>query len=417
MGKLTVRQVQTLSTGPRLHSDGNGLYLCVKASGRKSWIFRYKFGKNRREMGLGSVEVTGLAEARELTHAQRRLLAQGIDPIDARNARIAAAAAEATPRLWGEAIKDFIASRRTEWRSNKPDKGKKYKRPDGTEEGAQEHQWRQSLEDHGPDLTLPVTAITTSVVLDCLRPLWKPRNQGGRTETATRVRGRIERIWDAEKIAGHVTGDNPARWKGHLEAVLPRTARLKQKRSHLALPYSEAPALYHALCERTSKTARATLFTLLTVARTNEVVGLRDLSEIDFNTGLWLIPGDRMKANVDHEIPLVQEALDLLADLPADQPPFDLSENAMLFFLQRDRPKGLGLPYTIHGLRSTFRDWVAEETLYSNEVAEMAIAHQIKNKAEAAYRRGKLRRKRILLMRDWLAYLRGEWVSPLEDIT
>lgn len=415
MGKLTVRQVQTLGTG--FHSDGDGLYLCVKASGRRSWIFRYSFDGKRREMGLGSVEVTGLADARKRAVEQRRLLTEGIDPIAARTARTAQLVQEKAPlRLWGEAVQDFIASRRTEWRSSRAGKGKKHRRPDGTEEGAQEHQWRQSLEDHGPDLTLPVTAITTSVVLDCLRPLWKPRDQGGRTETATRLRGRIERIWDAEKIAGHVAGDNPARWKGHLEAVLPKAERLKQTRPHPALPYSEAPALYQALRERTSKTARATLFTLLTAARTNEVVGLRNLSEIDFNTGIWLIPGDRMKADVDHEIPLVQEALDLLAELPADQPPFDLSENTMLFFLQRAGPKGLGLPYTIHGLRSTFRDWVAEETLYSNEVAEMAIAHQIKDKSEAAYRRGKLRKKRILLMRDWLAYLRGEWVSPLEDI-
>lgn len=409
LNRLSARQVATLGAG--LHADGGGLYLQVSKTGSRSWIFRYRLNGRLRDMGLGSARDISLQEARQEAAAARGKRALGIDPLTARSEQRAQG-----QRLWGEAVADFIAARRTEWRTNAPGKGKKHTRPDGTEEGAQEHQWRQSLEDHGPDFQMPVAAITTQVVLQCLRPLWKPRSQGGKPETATRLRGRIARIWDAEKLAGNVSGDNPARWEGHLEAVLPKAEKLKEVRPHPALPYKDAPALYQALRPRTSKTAKAMLFTLLTAARTGEVTGMPNLREINFEAKVWLIPGERMKAAVDHEIPLVQEAIDLLAGLPPDQPPFDLSENAMLYMLQRDPPKGLGLPYTIHGLRSTFRDWVAEETLYSNEVAEMAIAHQIRDKAEAAYRRGKLRKKRVLLMQDWLAYLRGEWKSPLDTV-
>ena len=151
---------------------------------------------------------------------------------------------------------------------------------------------------------------------------------------------------------------------------------------------------------------RSLRFLLLTAARTQEVTGMPDLSEVDFERGLWLIPAERMKADVDHEVPLVPEALELLRGLPADKPPFALSENSMLYFLQREPPRGLAIPYTVHGLRSTFRDWVAETTSHSREVAEMAIAHQVKDKTEAAYRRGKLREKRRVLMADWLHYLK-----------
>lgn len=405
INRLSARQVTTL--GPGLHADGGGLYLQVTSSSSRSWIFRYRLGGRLHDMGLGSVRDIPLQEARQKAADARRQLADGTDPLTAKAEKRAKG-----QRLWGAAVDDFIETHKSEWRSSQKDKGKKFTREDGTVIGAQEHQWRQSLEDHGPDFKLPVASVTTQVILDCLKPLWKPRDQGGRTETATRVRGRIERIWYSERQKGNVAGENPARWKGHLEFLLPSPEKLKQTRHHPALPYEQAPALYAALKDRASPAARALRFLLLTAARTEEVIGMPNLYEIDRKKALWLIPGQRMKADVDHEVPLVPEALELLKGLDADAPPFDLSENAMLYFLQRDPPKGLGFKYTVHGLRSTFRDWVSETTHYPREVAEMSLAHQIKDKTEAAYRRRKLRAKRILLMEDWYRYLTG--MPPLD---
>lgn len=403
INRLTARQVATL--GPGYHADGGGLYLQVTAAGSRSWIFRYRDGKRLRDMGLGSTRDVTLQQARGEAATARQQRASGLDPIEARAAaRLSARAA--TERLWGQAVDDFIANIRSEWKSTRDPRSKKVRGDDGETIGTQENQWRQSLKEYGPPADMPIRTVTTQGVLDALRPIWQPRDQGGKPETATRVRGRVERIWDAERVAGNVSGDNPARWKGHLEHLLPAPEKLKQRRHHPALPYDQAPALYAALRFRTSRTARALRFLLLTAARTQEVTGMPDLSEIDFERGLWLIPGERMKAEVDHEVPLVPEALELLRGLPPEKPPFALSENSMLYFLQRPAPKGLNIPYTVHGLRSTFRDWVSETTSHPREVAEMAIAHQVKDKTEAAYRRGKLREKRRVLMADWLQYLK-----------
>lgn len=393
--RLTAKQVATLPAG--LHADGDGLYMQVTAAGARSWIYRYRalVTGRLRDMGLGPVRDIPLARARELAEEARRQRRDGIDPIDTRRETRAAAN---TDRTWGDAVDDYITARRAEWRSS--GRGKRVKGM-----GAQENQWRQSLADHGPPAELAVNRITTEVVLAALRPIWQARDDGGKPETATRVRGRIERIWEAERVAGNVAGENPARWNGLLEHLLPSAEKLKRERHHAALPYAHAPALYSALRFRTSKSARALRFLLLTASRTQEVVGMPDLSEIDFEERLWRIPAARMKADVDHEVPLVPEALELLRGLPIDQPPFQLSENAMLMLLQRAPPKGLGLRCTVHGLRSTFRDWVSETTGYPREVAEMALAHQIRDKVEAAYRRGNLRDKRRQLMADWLAYL------------
>lgn len=366
VNRLTARQVATLGEG--YHADGGGLYLQVTASGARSWIFRYAVGKRSRDMGMGSARDVTLLEARERAMAARRQRAEGIDPIDAR------AAARVQPsRTWGQAADDFIDSKKTEWRTAQ--KGKRVKGENGELIGSQENQWRQSLKDYGPRRDMLVSAITTQTILDALRPIWKARDQGGKPETATRVRGRIERVWEAERVAGNVSGENPARWKGHLQHLLPAPEKLKQTKHHAALPYGDAPALYSALRFRTSRTARALRFLLLTAARTDEVTGMPDLGEVDFDKALWLIPRGRMKADVDHEVPLVPEALELLQGLPKDKPPFPLSENAMLNLLQRPPPKGLGLDFTVHGLRSTFRDWVSETTNHPREVAEMSLAH------------------------------------------
>lgn len=403
LNRLAARQVAALGHG--LHADGGGLYLRVGAAGARSWIFRYRIDGRLRDMGLGSARDISLRDARDLAARARAMRTAGHDPLTLRAQQ--RQQLQQPARVWGDAVDEFISSHRDEWRSSAAGHGRRTIIDDGVEIGEQERQWRQSLRDHGPAADLPVLAITTDVVLGCLRPLWRSRDQGGRPETATRLRGRIERIWYAEKQRGNVSGDNPARWRGHLEFLLPAPAKLKRVRHHPALPYEQAPALYAALRGRGSLSALALRFLLLTAARTDEVIGMPNLHEIDRQRALWLIPGHRMKAGVDHEVPLVAEALELLDGMDPDRPPFPLSENTMLFFLQRPPPRGIGFGGTVHGLRSTFRDWAAETTSHPREVAEMSLAHQIRDKTEAAYRRRKLREKRARLMADWHHYLTG----------
>lgn len=383
MGKLTARQVQTL--GPGYHADGDGLYLQVTPSGARSWILRYQLAGRRREMGLGPVALFGLAEARQRAAQQRRLLADGIDPIEARRA-----ARAATGRTWGQAVEDFIAAHEPGWKGP-----------------AQAAQWRQTLRDHGPAEDLPVTAIDTALVVGLLRKLWTSK-----TETATRLRGRIERIWDAERVAGTVSGENPARWRGHLDKLLPRPSKVARVVHHRAMPYADVPAFMARLAERDAASRRALRFTILTAARTGEVTGA-GWDEFDLEAGLWVIPAERMKAGREHVVPLPSAAVAILRGLPRDRPPFRLSENAMLYLVQKPPPKGYGLPYTVHGFRSSFRDWAAETTAHPAEVVEMALAHTIPNKVEAAYRRGNLLAKRRQLMDEWADYVTADMARRL----
>lgn len=380
--RLSAKQVAALPAG--LHADGGGLYLQVTKAGGRSWIFRYRdriTGRNR-DMGLGSVSVVPLRTAREAAHDSRRLLAEGKDPL--RERKLSRSAGQ---RLWGDAVDDFIQAHKSGWKTE-----------------AQENQWAQSLREHGPDRDLPVLAIDTQVVLTCLRKIWKPRADGGKPETATRIRGRIERVWDAERVAGTVSGENPARWKGHLQALLPVATKLKQKKNFAAMPYADVGAFYQALRFRTSRSAIALRLVMLTVVRTEEATGC-DWPEFDLEAREWHIPGARTKTGKPHIVPLVPEVVELLRPLDRSAPPFDLSENAMLYLLQRAPPKGLGQPYTVHGFRSTFSDWAHETTDFPNHVIEMALGHAIKNQAEAAYRRGALLDHRRRLMQAWADHL------------
>lgn len=328
-------------------------------------------------MGLGSATVYGLADARQRAQVARRLLADGIDPIEHR-----AALGAVQARTWGDAVDAYIAAHRAGWKSQ-----------------AQADQWQQSLDAYGPARSLPVDAVTTAVIVDKLKAIWS-----GKTETATRVRGRVERVWNAEKVAGNVVGENPARWRGHLDALLPRPSKVAKAKHHRAMPYAALPAFMPRLRARAGLSARALEFAILTAARTGEVTGM-EWAEVDLKAKLWTIPAGRMKAEREHLVPLSDRAVEILAALPRSVPPFRLSENAMLYLLQREPPKGLGEPYTVHGFRSSFRDWGAETTHTPHEVMEMALAHTIANKAEAAYRRGHLLEKRRELMDAWAAYL------------
>lgn len=376
INRLSARTVAA-ATKKGYHADGGGLYLLIGPTGGKSWVLRYQRHGRRREMGLGPVPLIGLADARDRAQTARRQLLDGIDPIDARRTVVSASA-----RTWGAAVSDFIAARKAEWKSC-----------------AQESQWRQSLADYGPAADLPVSSIDTRVVLSCLRAIWTTK-----TETATRVRSRIERVWSAERVAGTVSGENPARWRGHLDALLPRSSKVAKVQHHAAMPYGDLPAFWQRLCERDGTTRLALRFVILTAARTGEVTGAQ-WDEFDLEGGFWDRPAGRMKAGKSHTVPLPPAAIAILRSLPRSRPPFALSENAMLYLVQKPTPKGFGLPYTVHGFRSTFRDWAGETTHHPREVIEHALAHQIRDKAEAAYARGTLIEKRRRLMADWARYV------------
>ncbi|WP_313320456.1 integrase arm-type DNA-binding domain-containing protein [Stenotrophomonas sp.] len=374
--RLSARAVQTL-TKQGYHPDGGGLYLLIGHSGGKSWVLRYQKAGRRREMGLGSSSLVSLAEARQAAVAQRRLLIAGEDPISTRRASRDAGA------TFGDAADAYIESHKAGWKND-----------------AQAAQWTQSLKDYGPARSVPVAEVDTAMVMACLRPIWEKK-----TVTAGRVRGRIERVLDWARVQGMREGENPARWRGHLDHLLPKPSKVRKEKHHAAMPYAEVPAFIATLAERDARSRRALRFTILTAARTEEVVGA-DWSEFDLSAKVWTIPAGRMKGGRAHSVPLTAAALAILEPLSRKEPPFKLSENAMLYLVQKPSPKGLGLPFTVHGFRSSFRDWAAEETETPNEVVEMALAHAIRNKAEAAYRRGALLDRRRVLMEEWQAYLR-----------
>ncbi len=375
--RMSARAVQT-TIKQGYHADGAGLYLLVGPTGAKSWVLRYQLNGRRREMGLGSTGVVTLQEARASALEQRKMLVAGEDPISARRVARSAGA------TFGEAADAYIASHRSGWKND-----------------AQADQWAQSLRDYGPTRTTPIDEVDTGVVMACLRPIWEAK-----TVTATRVRGRIERVLDWAKVHGMREGENPARWRGHLENLLPKPSKVSRPQHHAAMPYADAAAFMTILAQRDARSRRALRFTILTAARTEEVTGAQ-WAEFDLPRKLWTVPAERMKGGREHTVPLTDAAISILAHLPRTDPPFALSENAMLYLLQKTPPKGLGLPFTVHGFRSNFRDWAAETTDFPHEVVEMALAHAIRNKAEAAYRRGQLLEKRALLMNAWAKYLLG----------
>ncbi|SDX53267.1 Integrase [Lysobacter enzymogenes] len=330
-------------------------------------------------MGIGPVAAVSLQDARQRAYEARRLVADGKDPIEL---RIQARAS--TGATWGQSCEALIASLKPSWKTP-----------------AQAQQWEQSLADYGPGSETPIKSIDTAAALACLRPLWS-----NKTETATRLRGRCERVWDFARVSGLVAGDNPFRWKGHLDKLLAKPSKVAKKRNFPAMPYPDLPAFMRLLRAEAGAGRRALEFTILTAARTAEVTSAT-WAEFDLASKVWNRPAQHMKAGRAHSIPLSDAAIAILAALPRTKPPFPLSENTMLFLLQRTPPRGLGQPYTVHGMRSTFSDWAYETTSFPRHVIEMALAHTIKEKAEAAYRRGALLDKRRELMEAWAAHCAG----------
>jgi integrase len=399
--RLTATRVKNAQPGkrrdgtPRAHvyADGGGLYLQVTpGSGRtsKSWIYRYASATGKeRFMGLGSLDTVSLAEAREKATECRRLRERGIDPIDAKDAQRASAAVErAKAMTFDQCAEQYITAHRAGWRNPR-----------------HLSQWKNTLATYVSPVfgSLPVGSIGVALVIKVLEPIWPTK-----PETASRIRGRIESVLDWAAARGFRDTDNPARWKGRLENLLPRRSKVRAVQHHAALPYVEISDFMRALRERDAVAARALEFAVLTAARRGEVIGAK-WSEIDLKTKMWTVPGDRMKGGREHRVPLSDPAVAVLQRMLA------VRENDYVFpGEQRTTLSNMALPrvlqrmgrgdLTAHGFRSTFRDWAAERTNFPNEVVEMALAHAIGNKAEAAYRRGDLFEKRRKLMDAWAAY-------------
>jgi integrase len=384
--KLTALQVRRLKE-PGRHGDGGGLYLYISPAGARSWIFRYRSrvtGK-LRDMGMGPALDVTLERARERAAAARVLLTEGIDPLEhAREKRQSAKLAQAVRMTFGQCATQYIATHRAGWRNAK-----------------HADQWVATLDTYAAPITdLPVDSIDTTLVLKCLEPHW-----GTKTETMTRVRQRIEAVLDWATARKLRSGENPARWKGHLDKLLPRRSKVQKVRHREALPYADLPAFMAQLRDQRGLAALALELQILTATRPGEAAGAQ-WSEMDLERAVWSIPPERMKAAKEHRVPLSDAAAALLAALPRiDGNVFPgvkgrpLTTAAAMQLL-----KGLRPGITAHGFRSTFRDWAAECTSHPREVIEHALSHQLKDKAEAAYQRGDLFDKRSRLMADWAVF-------------
>lgn len=402
---MTVRGVAS-ETRPGYHCDGDGLYLQVTRSGdlrdgdpspgtvARSWIFRYKFQKRSREMGLGSARLVSLAEARLCAARCRQLLADGKDPVAVRREeRSVARAAEARRTTFDECATAYIAAHRDGWRNTKHG-----------------DQWENSLRLYASPVIgkLPVAEVSLTEVMRILDPIWR-----GKTETASRLRGRIEAVLDWSTVRGYRSGENPARWRGHLDHLLPAPGKVAKVAHYAAVPFTEIAEFMARLRAQSGLGALALEFAILTAARSGEVRGAT-WTEFDLDNRVWTVPAARMKAAREHRVPLSDAALAVLkqvephhhAQTPADQSlvfPSNkgqaLSDMTLSAVLRRMKVDAVP-----HGFRSTFRDWCAERTNFPREVAEMALAHAIGDKVEAAYRRGDLFDKRTALMNAWAAW-------------
>lgn len=386
--RLNPLQVKAQSK-PGYYLDGGGLYLQVSPTGTKSWILRYVIAGKERHMGLGSCLDYSLAEARHRARAQRKLLSDGTDPLEAKRAAdLAKRLAKANIITFDAAAAAFIKSNASGWRNEK-----------------HADQWRNTLETYASPVIgeVPVAGVTTALVLRILTPIWNSK-----TETATRLRGRIEKVLDWAKVQGYRTGDNPAAWRGHLSEALPKPSKVATIGHHAALPYTEIGAFMQELRAMPGTAARALEFVILTACRTGEAIGAT-WGEIDMDAAVWSIPAARMKAGREHRVPLSDAAMKVLRDMNPGLPSAPvfagrkgkgLSNMACLALLRRMGRDAI----TAHGFRSTFRDWCSEATAYPRDVAEMALAHTIADKTEAAYRRGELLEKRRVMMSDWAIY-------------
>jgi integrase len=380
LNRLTARSVASLKK-PGRHADGQNLYLKISADGlSKSWVFMFDIAGRQREAGFGSASFVTLAEAREKATEWRSLLAKRVDPLDVKKG---AREAAATRKTFGQCADELIASKRPEWRN-----------------ATHARQWSQTLGDYcAPIWNMPAGDVDTYAVLSVLKPIW-----AAKPETASRLRGRIEAVLDSAKAHGLRSGENPAAWRGHLALILPK--RQKLDRRHLAaMPYKDVAAFVATLRDNESIRALALEFVILTAARLGEVLGAQ-WSELDLAAKTWTVPANRMKAAIEHRIPLASRTIEIVERMAT------IRTNDFVFPGQRrGRPLSHCAPRelcpagaTIHGFRSSFRDWCGEETNFPRELAEQCLAHKTGNAVEAAYRRGDALEKRRVLMDAWASY-------------
>jgi len=389
--KLSVKFIEK-NLEPGLYGDGNGLYLQVSNLNTKAWVFRFMIAGRARKMGLGDVDRVKLADARKKAYEAHLKVLDGVDPIEERDARKAAQAADkAKAMTFKQCAESYIEAHKSGWKNPK-----------------HASQWQNTLTTYAYPIigSLRVDAVEDAHILKVLQPIWNTK-----TETANRVRGRIEKVLDRAKAVKLRSGENPARWTGHLDQLLPKRSQVKPVRHHPALPYRDLPTFMAKLRKRDGVSARALEFTILTIARTGDTIGAK-WPEIDKREKLWTVPKDRVKGKKgarkrDHVVPLTDQALALLEDLPREgdfvfpggSEGEGLSNMAMAEVLKEMGYSGKQV--TVHGFRSTFKDWCSEQTAYPNEMSEMALAHTVSDKVEAAYRRGDMREKRSRLMQDW----------------
>jgi integrase len=377
-GRLNARKVETAKAGK--YSDGSNLYLVVSKTGARKWVLRFTWRGHAKEMGLGSATSVPLADARERAIVARRKIAQGLNPIDERGQ-------EKSIPTFGEMADEVREALSAGFRN-----------------GKHRAQWKSTLDTYAAPLRRkPVDAITTDDVLSVLKPIWIVR-----AETASRVRGRIEKVLDAAKARGYRAGENPAQWRGHLDHLLPKPSKLARGH-HAAMPYEEIASFLGELRGRQSTAALALELCILTAARSGEILGMR-WSEIDMQTKTWTVPAARMKAGREHRVPLSLRTIDILHGLsqardsefvfPGQTRGKPLSSMAMGMLLRRMKVSNA----TVHGFRSSFRDWAGNVSNFPRELVETALAHLVGDKAEQAYRRSDALEKRRRLMDAWAAY-------------
>ena len=385
INRLSDKAVQA-KKGKGLYPDGGGLYLQVNGPTSKSWVFKFKLDGRARDMGLGSLSAVSLAEARRKAAQARRLRSEGSDPIAKRGAQRAQERLTAARSVtFRDCAEQLISSHEAGWKNEK-----------------HRQQWRNTLITYAyPVLgAIPVGDVSTDLVLKVLEPIWATK-----TETASRLRGRIEAVLNWAKAREMRTGENPAQWRGHLDHLLPARSKVRRVVHHPAMPYRDVPAFMARLRRREGITPRALDFTILTAARTSEALGARFI-EFDLKARLWTVPAERMKAGKEHRVPLSARALAIVKEMsalqlgefvfPGAKRSRPLSDMALLMLL-RDLEPGV----TTHGFRSSFRDWAAERTNTPSFVAEAALAHVVADKVEAAYRRTELLDRRRSLMEAW----------------
>lgn len=395
--RLSALQVSKLKK-PGLYGDGGGLTLQITPGGAKSWLFRYMMAGKPYGMGLGPTHTVSLAEARQKALLARKLMIDGINPLAAKKQdQVAAALANAKMMTFNQCAKAYILAHKASWKNAK-----------------HADQWTNTIDTYASPVFghLPVAEIDTALVVKCLAPIWE-----GKTETASRLRGRIESVLGWATTSGYRIGENPARWKGHLDNLLATISKSSRTKHHPSLPWQHIGAFVSALRTREGVSARAVEFAILTACRSGEVRGAQ-WSEFDVERKVWTIPAERMKARRQHEVPLSDSALALLNAIPENgdfvfagikaQQLSDMSLTAVIRRMNSaEKPTWTdanGERITVHGFRSSFRMWAAETTNYPREVAEHALAHQLPDAVERAYQRGSQFAKRAALMNDWSAY-------------